>query len=144
MQTKLDLDWEAEYLGMQNDVCSQWNRFLTVFEAAIEDCIPTSSPCGDSRDKIPREFLNSFLKEKRKKSRCWQRFLESRFTEDHDIKWRAYCKQRNKVRSLSRNIKKQKDKDVAYDAKNNPKKFWNYVGSKVKVNGEAWYSTITY
>ena len=34
---------------------------------------------------------------------------------------------------MSRNIKKQKEKNVAYDAKTNPKKFWNYVGSKMKV-----------
>ena len=133
LRNKLDLDWDAEFLGMQDDVCSQWDRFHTVFEAAIEECIPTSSPSSDGRDRIPREFLNSFLKEKRKKSRCWQRFLESRFSDDHDTKWRAYCKQRNKVRALSRNIKKQKEKNVAYDAKTNPKKFWNYVGSKMKV-----------
>ena len=72
MRNKLDLDWDAEFLGMQDDVCSQWDRFHTVFEAAIEECIPTSSPSSDGRDRIPREFLNSFLKEKRKKSRCWQ------------------------------------------------------------------------
>ena len=109
------------------------SRFTTIFYKAIDDCIPTCFPSHGPRNRIPREFLNSFLKEKRKKSRCWQRFLESRFTKDHDAKWRAYCKQRNKVRALSRNIQKHKEKNVAFDAKVNPKIFWNYVGSKMKV-----------
>ena len=133
LRTMMDLDWDAEFSGMQDDVCSQWNRFITIFEAAVDECIPITSSCGDMRDRIPREYLKTFLKEKRKKSRCWQRFMESRFTDNHDIKWRAYCKQRNKVRTLTRNIKKQKEKNVAYDAKINPKKFWKYVGSKMKV-----------
>ena len=31
-------------------------------------------------------------------------------------------------------MQKHKEKNVAFDAKVNPKKFWNYVGSKMKVN----------
>ena len=30
-------------------------------------------------------------------------------------------------------MQKHKEKNVAFDAKVNPKKFWNYVGSKMKV-----------
>ena len=86
LRKKLDLDWDAEFSDVQDDVSAQWNRFITIFHKAIDDCIPTPSPSHGPRNRIPHEFLNSFLKEKRKKSRCWQRFLESRYTNDKDAK----------------------------------------------------------
>ena len=44
-----------------------------------------------------------------------------------------FCKIRNKVKSLTRQAKREYEKSIAIQAKSNPKKFWNYARSKTKV-----------
>ena len=68
------------------------------------------------------------LKKKRKKARCWQRFLETREGE----KRQDYCRQRNQVRAMPRKIQRNYEKDLAKGIKRNPKIFWKYVNSKTK------------
>ena len=43
-----------------------------------------------------------------------------------------YCKLRNQVRRANRKIQTQHEKNIAKEAKNNPKLFWKYVNSKTK------------
>ena len=47
--------------------------------------------------------------------------------------YRDYCKTRNKVRSLIRKNKVEYEKLVERNPKENPKKFWEYAKSKMKV-----------
>ena len=49
-----------------------------------------------------------------------------------DAKWREYCKARNQVKRMTRQVRKNIEKDIAKQAKTNPKRFWNYVNSKTK------------
>ena len=49
-----------------------------------------------------------------------------------DTKWREYCKARNQVKKMTRQIRKNIERDIAKQAKTNPKRFWNYVNSKTK------------
>ena len=44
----------------------------------------------------------------------------------------AYTKQRNKVRKLTRQAKKDRERKIAQEVKTNPKKFWNYVAARTK------------
>ena len=43
------------------------------------------------------------------------------------------CKIRNKVKSLTRQAKREYEKSIAIQTKSNPTKFWNYAQSKTKV-----------
>jgi hypothetical protein len=47
-------------------------------------------------------------------------------------RYKEYCKQRNKMKSLTRKAVKDKETEIAKDVKNNPKKFWQYTKSKTK------------
>ena len=51
---------------------------------------------------------------------------------EYDQLWKKYCKTRNKVRSLTRAARKEYEKKIAVDAKENPKKVYAYMNSKVK------------
>ena len=44
-----------------------------------------------------------------------------------------YCKTRNQVRSLTRQIQKEYENNLAKQAKNNPKRIWKYMNSKSKI-----------
>ena len=43
-----------------------------------------------------------------------------------------YCTLRNQVKSLTRKAVKNKEREIAKDIKNNPKKCWKYTKSKTK------------
>ena len=45
---------------------------------------------------------------------------------------RKYTRQRNKVRSMTRKLQCDQEKMISQNAKSNPKKFWNYVNSRLK------------
>jgi predicted DNA binding protein len=47
-------------------------------------------------------------------------------------KYQEYIKMRNQVKGLVRKIKANMEKEIAKNAKKNPKKFWQYANSKRK------------
>ena len=42
-----------------------------------------------------------------------------------------YCKVRNKVKNMTKYFRKQKEKSISSNVRNNPKAFWKYAGSKI-------------
>jgi len=64
----------------------------------------------------------------RKKSRLWNRYIETRSPQTHI----EYKKIRNEFRRQTRLIEKKVQCEVAKQCKSNPKKFWKYVDSKSK------------
>ena len=55
--------------------------------------------------------------------------MRNRTDENH----RAYTRCRNFVRNETRKIKSNYERNIAKDAKKNPKKFWQYVKNKTNV-----------
>ena len=47
-------------------------------------------------------------------------------------KYKEFVRSRNKVKTMVRNAKIQMEKEIAENAKVNPKKFWQYANSKRK------------
>jgi hypothetical protein len=66
----------------------------------------------------------------KKKHRCWTRYRE---TGDKQ-KYQEYAKTRNQVKSAIRKAKANMEKEIAPNAKSNPKIFWKYANSKRKTN----------
>ena len=58
----------------------------------------------------------------------WARYMRKRDKESH----LAYTKQRNKVKKLTRQAKKERERKIAKEVKSNPKKFWKYVAARTK------------
>ena len=48
-------------------------------------------------------------------------------------KYLKYCKIRNKVRALTRKLRKEFERNVANQTKKNPKAFWQYYKSKATI-----------
>ena len=68
----------------------------------------------------------------KKKHRLWQRYRESNYNDDE--KYRHYCRVRNKVRKATRYQQRCQEKEIADNAKSNPKKFWQYINRRTKTS----------
>ena len=66
----------------------------------------------------------------KKKHRCWARYRET----GDKKKYQEYAKTRNQVKSAIRKAKANMEKEIAQNAKSNPKIFWKYANSKRKTN----------
>ena len=99
----------------------QWTYIKDKIKEMIGKHIPTRiTKCGRKRNNCP---INAKLSEViRKEHRAWERFRESNYSDED--KHRAYCRLRNKVRKATRYKQRCKKKEVADNARTNPKKFW--------------------
>ena len=52
-------------------------------------------------------------------------------TKKMDI-YREYCRTRNKVKNMMKFFRKNKERDISFNAKTNNKAFWKYVNAKTK------------
>ena len=120
----------SKELGEETDIEAKWQSFKTIINQAIIKHIPQRQVSSNNQTKIKqRSILNEkILAKVRKKHRAWQRFLETRDGEKH----KEYCKIRNQVRQLARKAKIEHEKYIANNAKQNPKKFWQYTKSRTK------------
>ncbi|KAK6167371.1 hypothetical protein SNE40_021416 [Patella caerulea] len=128
MANDLNINWE-EYLR-EDDPNVLFDLFLAKFNKAKEKSIPKIDQKKAYKAKkhnyIPLD--DKTVKRIKKKHRCWQRYME---TKDGKL-YQEYIKTRNQVKSLIRKAKKNMEKDIAKNAKTNPKKFWQYANSKRK------------
>ena len=124
----LTRDWELEFNEVQQDCEQQWNILLKHIEFAKELYIPTRSGPPKWRTKGVTPLDMKCIEQIKRKRRCWQRYIETR----EDSKWREYCKARNKVKKMTRQVRRNIERDIAKQAKTNPKRFWSYVKSKTK------------
>ena len=120
-------DWDLE-LCRKYDVSMQWTYVKDKIKGVIGKHIPTRIIKWGKRNKCP---INAKLNEvMRKKHREWERFRESNYSDED--KHRAYCKLRNKVWKATRYQQRWKEKEVADNARTNPKKLWQYINRRTK------------
>ncbi len=123
MSHDLNINWD-EFLD-EDDVNTMWEKFDNKLQEAITKHIPQVKFSGKKYkfplDKQTRSKINS-------KNRLWKKYITSQDQQSYT----DYCKTRNQVRRLTRKAQKIYEKEIAKDAKCNPKKFWNYVSSKSK------------
>ena len=91
--------------------------------------IPTRHYSGPSKkDKYATPLDKAIREDIRLKHRMWARYMRKRDEESH----LAYTKQRNKVRKLTRQAKKEREIKIAQEVKSIPKKYWSYVAARTK------------
>ena len=108
----------------------KWNRLKEAIQTAEAKYTPVRphNPLADnSKRSTPLE--NKTVKRIKKKHRLWNRYMETRAKKYHQ----EFCKIRNKVKSLTRQAKREYEKSIAIQAKSNPKKLWNYARSETNV-----------
>ena len=108
------------------NVCQSWNFFMQRFKSAMECSIPRyhKPQCR----KLP--YTNhKVIDLKHKKETLWKRFRRTGNHLDH----LRLTEVRNSLRHLTRDLRSKFKMRIAKEVKTNPKAFWRYVNSKVRV-----------
>ena len=131
LRKSLNLDWNKilHPEGPETDADVMWNTFETVITDVQEKCIPNRMVTKTRRKKRAVPLDKDILKEVKKKHRMWTRYMET----SEEEKLRNYKRARNKVRNSTRRARRRIELAIAKDIKDQPKKFWNYVNAKTKV-----------
>ena len=126
MKAMLNINWEE--LLKNKCVEEQWTLLSSKINKVIEKYVPIKKVSNNfsSKDNVP--VSHKLKRLIRRKEKLWKKFRISGDRPAHE----DYKKVRNQVRRLSRKAVKLKEKDIAMSAKENPKKFWSYVKSKLK------------
>ncbi len=122
------INWD-EVLEDNSSVESMWNSFYEVTSDIIDKHVQHRIvTCNkNARWSVPMDNrLRAII---RRKHRTWTRYMENRSPEKH----REFCKIRNKVTKLTKNLRREFEKKLAKDSKHNPKAVWKYIHSKSRV-----------
>ena len=104
---------------------NSYEEFMRILPTSMEGNVPKRI----KRSKKRNIYMNNeATRLKNKKQKLWKKYVASKSAEDHD----KFVKCKNKLRSLTRTLRKDFEKALANKIKNNPKPFWSYVQSKLK------------
>ena len=122
-----------EVLNLPSSVKTEekWQMITERYDKIIKDCTPTVK----KKKKYPvplDEDIRKKIKEKDKLSRKLLELKKQKKYGEYEKTWKDYCKVRNKVRSLTRAARKDFEQRIAKESKENPKKVFAYINSKVK------------
>ena len=116
--------WNTDLKGKNTE-----NAFSFIkdrIENVMKKHLPTRKVQGSKRKTL---WMNSNpLLKVRKKNAAYKRYLSTREGKDYD----AYAKARNQAKWEIRKAKREYEKKIATDSKNNPKAFFKYANSKLK------------
>lgn len=116
------VDWEEALKDL--DTNSAWKYFSSMFSTFITKCIPMSVPKRKKNLYITQEAKSL----KNKRNRMWIRYTRSQSCSNH----LAYTQARNALRTLTRNLRIQFERQIANNIKENPKAFWSYARNRMK------------
>ena len=134
MKRKLDIDW-LQYLGQDSDTEEKWTKFRIKMHEVTEECIPKKLVGINRTRKRTNENLPMNRKlwiKMKKKQRRWERLKRARRDTCRSVET-EYRRLNNQVRRETRNAIKIKEREVAKHVKINPKFFWKYVASKIRM-----------
>ena len=107
-----------------------WNCILGTVMTAIDKCIPKCKTGVNRKKRKPVWWNDKAMSKIKKKKEAYQRYLQTRADKD----FLDYCKARNQAKCACRKAIRDHEKNVAKEAKNNPKAFFAYAKSKTKVS----------
>jgi len=129
LRKSLDINWIQVLDNFDNDVDKMWTYFKNCLITNTQKYIPEVSKFCQWKKPSWKSPLDDKIRILiRKKSRLWNRYIETRSVDSH----REYKKVRNEVRRQTRLVERKVQCEVAKQCKSNPKKFWKYVNSKSK------------
>ncbi len=119
------LDWKQIFSECPDTetMCNKLNQYIV---DSVNKHIPKTRG-GKKKVSSKTTLDKKALGKIKKKYKLWQRYLKTRNGEIYQ----EYCRARNQVRRLTRKAIRNLEKDIAKQAKVNPKNFWAYVNSKM-------------
>ena len=106
-----------------------WKVFKDKVTAAIDECVPKITVVLNGNIRRRGKKMDNKARAKiKRKHRLWDAYIKT----GDGQRYIEYCRVRNQVRALTRKIQKGLEKQVAKEARTNPKKFWQFVANKSK------------
>lgn len=115
------VDWVEELQGLDTD--QSWDKFKERLAKAQDNAVPKKRRRINSK---PIWMTKNTIRVIRKKRRLWKVYRE---TKDH-AEYTAYKKVEKEVKDAVRKAKKKFERNLAKDARRNPKAFYSYLKSK--------------
>lgn len=122
-----EIEWDASFRGLQTS--EMWQKFLTEMLTGIKNFIPKAQ-----RSKKPMPlWMNGHIKETiNKKKLAWTKYNTTRSSSDH----KEYLIALNYTTSEIRRAKRDLEKKIANNIKEDPKAFYHYAKQKLKYKDE--------
>ena len=120
-----------EQIPASQDINQLWDHIIATLEQAQDLFIPSKVTKQSSNPKHRQGTAldHKTIRKIKKKHRSWQRYLETKSGE----KYTEYRRLSNQVKKLTKKAKRDAEREIAKEAKTNPKKFWKYVSKKTKI-----------
>ena len=116
-----NINWETELTG---DISDAYERFCN----KIDDAMLGNIPKMKEYCKKKNLFMNKeALTLRNKKNKQWKKYKSTKDQRDHD-KFKLH---RNKLRDMTRRLRKDLESSLTKNIKTKPKQFWKYVGSRL-------------
>ena len=120
-----DISSKIEEKGIEE----KWEVFALCISSAVENCVPKINPKQNDDRRKPKFWNDQTNQKVQVKREAYQTWLRSQNPKDYDL----YAKARNKAKSECRKGENEYQKKIAREAKKNPKLFYSFVNSKMKV-----------
>ena len=120
----LSLDWETELCNTSAE--EAYNKFLAKYNEAKEIYVPKSKVTPTQKYKKPIWMKPATLNLIRRKKHAHIKFLNTRAKFDND----AYRSMRNQVTAATRRDRREFERNISKEIKNNNKLFWRYINSQ--------------
>ena len=121
-----------EQIPESQDINQLWDHIIATLEQAQDLFIPSKVTKQSSNPKHQQGTAldHKTIRKIKKKHRSWQRHLETKSGE----KYTEYRRLSNQVKKkLTKKAKRDAEREIAKEAKTNPKKFWKYISKKTKI-----------
>ena len=118
----ISVEWKEVLRDL--DINNVRKYFSSMFNTFTMECIPMSVPKRKKNLYITREPKSL----KNKRNRFWKRYTRSQSSSDY----LAYTQARNALRTLTHNLRKQFERQIANNIEEHPKAFWNYARTRMK------------
>ena len=124
-----DLDWK-HLESLDTEHC--WKDIRNKIHKAMEDHIPKRK--NGTKVKYPKTYWMSIdlRKSVKKKYRLYRKYLESGKRKKGE-KYQAYAKERDEISKKLKQERKNHEKNIATKCKQQPKLFWKYINSRLRV-----------
>lgn len=107
------------------DLQTGYGVFKDTLARLVSSSIPKACPKGKRRNI----FINKeAIRLKNNKRKLWSAYTNTR----DDISYARYVRCKNDLRCLTRNLRRDFERRLAADLKDNPKSFWRYASSRMK------------
>ncbi len=122
-----NINWDEEF-GCLSDINTMWSMFQSKIASIEDQFIPKKIVTISSKQKSRIPLDSSTFAQIRRKNTLSRRYL---LTKDPTVR-QEYNRIRNKVKSSMRKLRKKFEKNLAKEAKQNPKAVWRYINAQSK------------